>query len=79
MAGKGLFAVVGAPEPDADDEYPEDMEAMDDMPMTPGEDAEGGPFESYAATVFDDSLSVEERTSALREALMTLIEEGRPL
>lgn len=74
---RGLGIVV---EPDDDfdpDEYADDGElgagaddgdGMDDDPM-------GGPFDTYADTVFNPEATPEERSSALREAILTVIEE----
>lgn len=74
----GLFAKMGPPtgmtEPGddtddySDDALPEDADA--DMP-----DLDAGPFDAYADTVLDNDASPEDRKAALREAIMSLIEE----
>ena len=63
-----------------DEEYdPADYE--DDGALGAGEDDDdmmgptAGPFESYADTVFNVEATPDERASALREAILTVIEE----
>jgi len=71
---KGLGIVI-APE---DDEYDPD-EYADDAELGAGEDDDmgpmAGPFESYADTIFNPEATPEEKSSALREAILTVIEE----
>lgn len=81
MAGKGgLFAVVGPPEESGEDDdmYAEDMMSPDEEGST-DEEMPSGPFDSYADTVLDAEASPEERKEALRQAIMTLIEERGPV
>lgn len=71
MAKGGLFAVVGPPTEDDEDYSDDAMPAEDEEPM--GE--MGGPFDAYADTVLDAAASPEDRKEALRQAILTLIEE----
>lgn len=75
MAGKGgLFAVVGPPEPDDDEDledYGDDL-AADTEPEV---DIGAGPFDAYAETVFDIDADPATRTDALRQAILTVLEE----
>jgi hypothetical protein len=74
MAKGGLFAVTSPPAEDDDDDFADDaLPAEDDEEMT---EPMGGPFDSYAATIFDDKADVTAKIEALREAILTLIEEG---
>jgi hypothetical protein len=75
MAGKGggLFAVMGPPAAEDDDDFSDDALPAEDEEEMP--ELGAGPFEAYAETVFDPAASVEEKTEALRQALLTLIEE----
>jgi hypothetical protein len=80
MKPKGLFAMVGggrpspaAAEDDDDlDDYAEDLEMSD-----PEDEAQigAGPFDAYAETVFDVDADPAARTDALREAILTVLEE----
>ena len=78
MAPKGgLFAVLPPPEGDFDDEGDDVDEELD--LLAPGDEDEdmGGAFESYAK----EALGVDSspaQVSALREAIMSLIEESKP-
>lgn len=74
MAKGGLFAVSSPAEDDEDDYSDDAMPAEDDDELT--EPSLGGPFESYAATVFDPKADPAAKVEALREAILTLIEEG---
>jgi|SRR4051812_25800908 hypothetical protein len=70
-----LFASAPAPmEDDGEEDYSDDA-----APAGDDEDAEGeamaGPFDAYAETVLDAKAPTEDRISALREAILTLIEE----
>ena len=48
----------------------------DDDAVEEGADVEvAGPFESYCETVFSETASYDEKCDALREAIMTLIDE----
>lgn len=73
MAKGGLFAVMGPPSDDEDDFSDDAMPAEeDDM----GADVElGGPFDAYAETIFDPKADTASKTEALRQAIMTLLEE----
>jgi hypothetical protein len=76
MAAKGgLFAVASEPADDTDDYTDDALPAIDDED---GEatDPMAGPFESYCKTIFDDKADYQAKRDALREAIMTLIEEG---
>lgn len=78
----GLFSMQ-APAPTSD--AGEDDMSLDDFSddaLEPAEDSEdadlgAGPFDAYADTVLDAEASPEDRKAALREAIMTLIEENR--
>jgi hypothetical protein len=75
VAKGGLFAVMGPPEAEDEDDYSDDaMPALDDEEES--EPALGsGPFEAYCETVFDEKADYQSRCDALREAIMTLLEE----
>lgn len=73
MAKGGLFAVAPSVEDDDDDFSDDALPAEDDDEMT--EPALGGPFDSYAATIFDAKADTAAKVEALREAILTLIEE----
>jgi hypothetical protein len=77
MAGKGggLFAVMGPPpeEEDLDEDFSADLEDLDaEEDMSIG----AGPFDTYAETVFDLEADPASRTDALRQAIMTVLEES---
>lgn len=75
----GLFAKMGPPagmtEPgEDDDDYSDDA-----LPEDAGDadvELDAGPFDAYADTVLDAEASPEDRKEALRQAIMTLIEEN---
>lgn len=78
MPKGGLFAVAGpSPEEEDDDLDLEDFSAdlEDDAP----EDDMGvgtGPFDAYAETVFDAEADPASRSDALRQAILTVLEES---
>lgn len=79
MAGKGgLFAVMGPPsdeeEDDDLDDYAGDLEEDAPAEMEMG----AGPFEAYAETVFDVDADPAARADALRQAILTALEERGP-
>lgn len=81
MAKGGLFAVMGPPSKggmggmmgEDDDDYSDDSAPAEEE--DPGEVEMGGPFDAYAETIFDPKADVAAKTDALRQAIMTLIEE----
>lgn len=76
MPMPSLFAVKSAPssspEDDDADDYADDAAPLDELM----EEAElgAGPFDAYAETVFSDA-DTPTKADALRQAVMTLIEE----
>lgn len=75
MAGKGggLFAVVGPPEAEDDDDFSDDaLPAEDDEAMP---ELGAGPFEAYCETALNADAPYEERCEALRQAILTVLEE----
>jgi hypothetical protein len=81
----GLFSMQ-APSPSAAEPAGDELESLDDYSGDLDEPGEGdgadevdmaGPFDAYAETVLDAKASPEDRKAALREAIMTLIEESR--
>lgn len=72
MAKGGLFAVVGPPE-EGEDDLADDVLPAEDEEEIP--DVMAGPFEAYAETVLDPEAPHEERVEALRQAVLTLLEE----
>lgn len=74
MAKGGLFAVVGPPEEDAEEDFADDaLPAEDDEEALP--ELGAGPFEAYCETVLNADAPYEERCEALRQAILTIIEE----
>lgn len=76
MAKGGLFAVMGPPAMgggEDDDDYSDDAAPAEEEDM--GETELGGPFDAYAETIFDPKADVASKTDALRQAIMTLLEE----
>lgn len=77
MAGKGgLFAVSAPPAEEEDDLEDfsgdlEDLDLVDDAEAT-----SAGPFDAYAETVFDLQADPAERSDALRQAILTALEES---
>lgn len=75
----GLFSMqsppaLGGDEDESLDDYSGDLDEPSDEPT----DVDvAGPFDAYADTVLDAKASPEDRKAALREAIMTLIEESR--
>jgi hypothetical protein len=73
MAKGGLFAVVGPPEAEDDDDFADDaLPAEDDEAMP---ELGAGPFDAYAETVFDIEADPAARADALRQAILTILEE----
>lgn len=76
MAGKGgLFAVMGPPDDGGDDDledFSADLEEPEEEDMGIG----AGPFDAYAETVFDVEADPASRTDALRQAILTVLEES---
>jgi len=76
MAGKGLFAVVGGPPPEEEDDDLEDYSSdLEEDAPSMDLDVGAGPFEAYCETVLDDKAPYEERCEALRQAILTVVEE----
>lgn len=69
--GKGMPTEPGYDGDDEDDSGDMAPPGDDDASDDPG----GGPFDAYADTVLDDKADPEDRKDALRQAIMTLIEE----
>lgn len=72
----GLFAVSSAPDDGSDDDsedYSSDLE-----PTDPSDDKSdgSGPFDAYAETVFDTEADPAARSDALRQAILTVLEES---
>jgi hypothetical protein len=59
---------------DDGDDFAEDLAPPGDEEMP---ELGAGPFDAYAETVLDAEADPEDRKSALREAILTLIEEKR--
>lgn len=77
MAGKSSLFASAAPTPmedDGEEDYSDDAAPAGDEEGEP-EDLQAGPFDAYAETVLDAKAPTEDRISALREAILTLIEE----
>lgn len=72
----GLFAVL--PPPDEDEEADDTFDDMDLEPTEDEADDMGGAFESYAREATDPKASPEARVAALREAILSLLEEQKP-
>lgn len=82
-ARKGLFA-LSSPRPAAEeddddlddlDDYAGDLELDDDVGGGMPPDIGAGPFDDYAATAFDPDADPAARSDALRQAILTIIEE----
>lgn len=76
MAKGGLFAVMGPPAlggEDDEDDFSDDAAPAEEDDV--GEAELGGPFDAYAETIFDPKADVAAKTDALRQAIMTLLEE----
>lgn len=74
MAKGGLFAVVGPSEPEDEDDFSDDaLPAEDDDEAMP--ELGAGPFEAYCETVLNADAPYQERCDALRQAILTIIEE----
>jgi hypothetical protein len=74
MAGKASLFAVSAPsslEDDEDDFSDDALPSLDEVEDDPG----AGPFDAYAETVLDADAPIEERKDALRECILTLLEE----
>lgn len=78
MAKRGLFAVTAPPPPEDDDDDMSDYAGDLEMGDPAGDDTSdsGGPFDAYAETVFDDKADPASRTDALRQAILTVLEES---
>lgn len=81
MAAKqGAASLFGMGQMMADDEDDFDDLTEDDLgPIEEEDEGEmalgAGPFEAYAETIFSPDASTEEKTEALRQAFLTLLEE----
>lgn len=77
MKGKGLFAMMAPPaaaEDDDDlDDYEDDLEL--DEPEADPVSIGAGPFDDYAATALDPKADPAARSDALRQAILTILEE----
>jgi hypothetical protein len=76
MAKGGLFSAPAPADDDADDYSDDALPALDDEDAGDEPAASVGPFESYCETIFDEKSDYQAKCDALREAIMTLIEEG---
>jgi hypothetical protein len=77
MRGGGGGASMGAssdPAADDEDDSGDSMPASEDTDPT-DTPAGSGPFDAYAETVFDPKSDTPTKTDALRQAILTLIEE----
>lgn len=75
MAKGGLFAVMGPPEAEDEDDYSDDaLPALDEEEGAMPEIG-AGPFEAYCETILNADAPYEERCDALRQAILTVIEE----
>lgn len=75
--GKGsLFAVASPPEEEDDalEDFSGDLEDLD--MVDDGEATSAGPFDAYAETVFDLEADPAARSDALRQAILTALEES---
>lgn len=73
-----LFAVKSAPAEDdtsAGEDFASDLMPADDEMETDPMELGGGPFDAYADTVLDAEADPADRKDALRQAILTLIEE----
>lgn len=74
MPKGGLFAVLGPPEEEDADDFADDaLPAEDDEDAAP--ELGAGPFEAYCETVLNADAPYEERCEALRQAILTVLEE----
>lgn len=77
MAKGGLFAVMGPPpdeEEDSLEDYADDLgEPESDEELEP---LAAGPFDAYAETIFDAEADPAARSDALRQAILTVLEEN---
>ncbi len=74
MAKGGLFAVMGPPPEEDEDDFADDaLPAEDDVEEMP--ELGAGPFDAYAETVFDTEADPAARADALRQAILTILEE----
>lgn len=81
MKGKGLFAIPASPDEEEggdlaelEDDFADDLE---DDAAAPQLELDGGAFSSYAETVFDTNADPLAREDALKQAILTLVEEQR--
>lgn len=72
----GLFAVSAPPEEEDDalEDFSGDLEDLD--MVDDGAELGAGPFDAYAETVFDLEADPASRTDALRQAILTVLEES---
>lgn len=80
VAKASLFAAKPASSPaddagSADDYSGDSLPAGDSSDTSSADDTGGGPFDAYAETIFDPKADVTTKTDALRQAIMTLLEE----
>jgi len=74
MAKGGLFAAIGPVEPEDDaEDYSDDAMPIEDDAEEP--EIGAGPFEAYCETVLNPDAPYEERCDALRQAILTVLEE----
>jgi hypothetical protein len=75
-AMKGPKGPMGGSEPgDTGDSEDYSGDLQDPNENSENSDIGAGPFDAYADTVLDAKASPEDRKAALREAILTLIEE----
>lgn len=76
MGKGGLFAVSAPPE---EEDEPSLDDFSDDLAMPAAEEEDegvGGPFDAYAETAFDTEADPAARSDALRQAILTVLEES---
>jgi hypothetical protein len=76
MPGKGgLFAVMGPPSDEEEDDDLEDFSSDLEEEAPEELDISAGPFDAYAETVFDENADPAARSDALRQAILVALEE----
>jgi hypothetical protein len=75
--GKGSLFAVASPSAEEDDELEDFSGDLEDLDMVDdGEATSAGPFDAYAETVFDVEADPAARSDALRQAILTALEES---
>ncbi len=77
MGKGGLFSVSAPPE---EEDEPSLDDFSDDLAMPAAEEEDegigAGPFDAYAETAFDTEADPAARSDALRQAILTVLEES---